>query len=131
MKRFLPASLIVLLMGSIDVQIGKKRKWWKFYYKPKSYFFNEFAYHIGPFLIGSIWVLKWTFGDFRRFITLNAIVDFIFAYPVEFLSRKFKVFRTIKLSNFQFFIYFFYKAFFLYLFQYLLEHKLQMYQDKQ
>ncbi len=30
-RRFLPASILAVLICSLDAQIGKKRKWWSFY----------------------------------------------------------------------------------------------------
>jgi hypothetical protein len=90
-KRFLPSSLLVLLMGSIDVQIGKKRKWWTFYNKPNAYFSNEFPFHIGPFLVGSLWILKWAYGNWGKFLLLNAITDAIFAGPLTTISQKAKL----------------------------------------
>ncbi|RPF50407.1 hypothetical protein [Aquisalibacillus elongatus] len=123
LKKFLPASLLVFLMGIIDVQIGKKRRWWTFYNKPSSYFLNEFPFHIGPFLVGSMWVLKWGYGSIPRFILLNVITNAIFAGPLTSLTKNVKLFRTVWLSRIQFFFYFFYKSFFLYLFQRLFNAK--------
>ncbi|MGP4108450.1 hypothetical protein [Virgibacillus sp. L01] len=122
-KRYFPASLLVLLMGAIDVQIGKKRRWWSFYNKPRSYFFNEFPFHIGPFMVSSMWILKWGYGNVARFVLLNVLVNAIFAGPLTTLCKNVKLFRTVWLTRIQFFFYFFYKAFFLYLFQYLIETK--------
>jgi hypothetical protein len=40
-------------------------------------------------LAGSIWILKWTYGSFKLFILINAIVDGIFAFILigVFLKR--------------------------------------------
>ncbi len=35
-KRFLPASALVVFLESLNVQVGGKRKWWIFYNKPNS-----------------------------------------------------------------------------------------------
>ncbi|HZG70669.1 MAG TPA: hypothetical protein VEY51_03955 [Chondromyces sp.] len=122
-KRFLPASILVWIMGIIDVQIGKKRRWWTFYYRPSSYLFNEFMYHVGPFLVGSMWILKWTYGNLMNFTLLNTVVDAFFAGPITSYSKKLKVYKRVRLNPFQFFFYFFYKSFFLYAFQYLYESR--------
>jgi hypothetical protein len=39
-KRFLPASILIVVIDGISIQIGKKLKWWVFYNKPKSYLFK-------------------------------------------------------------------------------------------
>jgi hypothetical protein len=120
-KRFLPASIMIILIESLHVQIGKKRKWWVFYNKPNSFLSGEFPFNIGPFLIGSMWILKLTYGNFIRFLLLNAFVDATFTFPIIWILKKVKIVTLVRINEFQFFIYIFYKAFLLYGFQYLFE----------
>ena len=122
-KRFLLSSILIVIMEGLTVQIGKKRKWWVFYNKPHSYLSGEFPFNIGPHLVGSMWILKWTYGNFKKFLFLNAIIDAFFTFPVINFMKKIKITRLKKLSNGGFFLYIFSKAFFLYGFQYLLEKK--------
>ena len=122
-KRYLPASVLVVILEALNVQVGKKRKWWVFFNKPNSYISGEFPFNIGPFLVGSMWILKWTYGNFKQFILLNATVNAFFAFILVRLTEKLKVLKLVRLNNIQFFLYFFYKAFFLYGFQYIIERK--------
>jgi hypothetical protein len=122
-KRFLSASIFIVIFEALNVQIGKKRKWWVFYYKPNSYISGEFPFNIGPFFVGTIWILKWTYGNFKKFILLNAIVDAFFAFVIVKLTEKVKVAKLVRLNHFQFFLYMLYKAFILYGFQYIIESK--------
>ncbi|MBX9973971.1 hypothetical protein [Cytobacillus firmus] len=121
MKRFLPASTLAVLLCSLDLQVGKRRKWWSFYNKPQSFIQNEFPFLLGPMLVMSLWTLNWAYGNFKKFILLNAIGEAIFATPVTRLFTKLKLYKLVQLNEFQFFLYFFYKAFFLYGFQNLFE----------
>ncbi|WP_026584215.1 hypothetical protein [Bacillus sp. J33] len=120
-RRFFPASMLILFVETIFAKIGKKQRWWVFYNKPKSFLFGEFPYQIGPFLAISMWFLKWTYGNFKWFILLNGIGNAMFAYPYSYLARKFRYYTLVRFNHSQFFVYFFYKAFFLYGFQYLFE----------
>lgn len=122
-KRFAPASLLIVFFEFINVLIGKRRKWWVFYNKPNSYLFNEFPFNIGPFLVGSMWILKWTYGNFKQFILLNATVNAFFAFMLIKLLEKLKVAKLVRINNFPFFLYFFYKAPLLYGIQYIIEGK--------
>jgi hypothetical protein len=122
-KRFLPASFLIFLIEFITTLIGKKRKWWVFYNKPKAVLFGEFPYLIGPFFVGSMWILKWTYGNFKIFILLNAFVNAIFASPIARFARKIKHYKLVRLNEFQFFLYYFSKAFLLYGIQYLFENR--------
>lgn len=132
-KRFLPASIFITLIESINVQIGKKRKWWVFYNRPNSFISGEFPFNIGPFLIGSMWILRWTYGNFTRFIMLNAMVDGAFVLIMSILLKRIKIFTLVRLNEIQFFLYFFLKAFLLYGFQFLFEYgrkSMQTYQQE-
>jgi hypothetical protein len=122
-KRFLPASILIVILEGINVQFGKKYKWWLFYNNPKSYISGELPFNIGPHLVGSMWILKLTFGNFKRFILLNAVIDFIFAFPNVSLIKKLKVASLDRMNNWQFFIYILYKAPILYWLQYLFEKR--------
>ncbi|WP_018663807.1 hypothetical protein [Heyndrickxia acidiproducens] len=121
MKRFFPATLVLVLFEIINGMIGKKRKWWFFYNKPHSHLFGEFPFYIGPFLTNSLWILKCTYGNFKKFILTNAAIDFLFTFPLIKLFGKVKYISLKKLNHFQFFLYYFYKAFLLYGIQYLFE----------
>lgn len=105
----------------------KKQKWWVFYNKPNSYLFGEFPLNIGPFLIGSIWILKWTYGNFIRFTLLNPIVNAFFAFPFSVFAKKARYYSLVRINGLQFFLYFFSKAFLFYWIQFILEKKASKY----
>ncbi len=122
-KRFLPASILILLVEMLHARYGKSQRWWVFNNKPKSFLFGEFPFQVGPFFAISMWFLKWTYGNFKWFISLNGITNAIFAYPIAYFARKYRYFRLVRFNSFQFFLYFFYKAFLMYFFQYFIENK--------
>lgn len=120
-KRFLPAAFLVVLLEGIQVQMGKKRKWWVFYNHPTSYLSGEFPFNIGPFLVGSMWILKWTYGNFKKFILINAVVDGFFSFVTVGMLKKLKVVKLVRFSSWQFFLYIFYKSFLLYGLQFVVD----------
>ncbi len=122
-KRFISASILIVIIEIINVRVGKKKKWWFFYNKPNSMITGELPFNIGPFWVGSMWILKWTYGNFKRFILLNAIVDSAFVITLSVFFKKLKIFTLVRMNKFQFFLYFFLKAFLLYGFQFLFENK--------
>lgn len=125
LKRFLPASILSILLTSLDLQIGKRRKWWIFYNNPRSSIRNEIPFLIGPMQLMALCTLKWSYGNFKKFLLLNAIVGITFTFPLTWLFTKLKLYKLEKINNLQFFLYFYYKAFFLYGFQYLIEKNLR------
>jgi hypothetical protein len=125
-KRFFPATILSMLICSLDLQIGKRRKWWIFNNNPQSFIKNEIPFLIGPMLIMGLCTLKWSYGNFKKFLLLNAIGGAFFTFPLTGFFTKLKLYKLVKINNTQFFLYFYYKAFFLYGFQFLLEKKLNL-----
>ena len=121
-KKFLPASIFIVIVEILLAQIGKERKWWVFYNK-NSFISVALPFYIGPFLIGSMWILKWTYGNFKRFLSLNAIVDGMFTILMMGLLKKLKLVTLVRFNKIQFFLYLFLKSFLLYGFQYLIEKR--------
>ncbi|QHS24316.1 hypothetical protein GWK91_16070 [Virgibacillus sp. MSP4-1] len=121
LKRFLPATIFIVLFEMINGMFGKKLGWWRFYNKPKSDLFGEYPFYTGPFLACSIWMLKWTYGNFKWFVSLNALFNFIFAFPIASLAKRIRYYKLERINHVQFFLYYFYKAFLLYGLQYLFD----------
>ncbi|WP_235988932.1 hypothetical protein [Aquibacillus kalidii] len=101
--------------------IGQKRNWWVFYDKPKSFVRDVLPFAIGPYMPISMWLLKLSFGNVKKFLVLNIIADSLFAFPGVQLLKKIKIANLDSLSRIQFFFYLFHKAFILYGVQYLVE----------
>jgi hypothetical protein len=120
-KRFMPASIFAVAFEAINVLYAKKKKWWVFYNKPKSYVTGEMSFNIGPFIVASMWILKWTYGNLGKFLLLNAGINAFFAFIVIRFLDRLKVARLKKISQPQFFLYFFFKSFFLYGFQLMVD----------
>ncbi|OLS36212.1 hypothetical protein [Bacillus sp. MRMR6] len=120
-KRYSFTGIFIVIFEIINHLYGHKRKWWKFYDKPKSFIRDELPFSIGPYMPLSMWLLKISYGNFKKFILLNGIVDGIFAFVVMDVLKKFKIIRLNRLNRIQFFIYIHYKAYLLYGVQYLIE----------
>ncbi|WLR54406.1 hypothetical protein LC048_18490 [Mesobacillus subterraneus] len=120
-KRYSVAGVFIIIFEIINHMYGHKRNWWKFYNKRKSFLRDELPFSVGPYMPLSMWLLKTSYGNFKKFITLNVIADGIFAFIVMNLLKKVKIVRLKKLNNLQFFLYLHYKAYLLYGFQYVFE----------
>lgn len=120
-KRYSWAGIFIIVFEIINHLYGNKRNWWKFYDKRKLFIKDELPFSIGPYMPLSMWLLKISFGNFKKYIMLNAIADGIFAFVVMDVLKRFKIVRLNRLNRIQFFVYIHYKAYLLYGFQYLLE----------
>ncbi|PLS03317.1 hypothetical protein [Neobacillus cucumis] len=120
-KRYSLASVFIAIFEIMNHLYGHKRKWWEFYDKPRSFIRDELPFDIGPYLPMSLWFLKLSYGNFKKFVLINAIANGVFAFGIMPILKAFKIIRLNRLNYFQFFIYIHYKAYILYGIQYLLE----------
>lgn len=120
-KRYFLASFIIFVYEVINHWYGRKRKWWKFYDKPKSFLRDEFPFDIGPYMPISMWILKYSYGNFKKFVALNAVANGLFAFLLAPFLKKIKIVRMHRITYFHFFLYIHYKAYLLYGVQYVYE----------
>ncbi|WP_044022221.1 hypothetical protein [Bacillus sp. SG-1] len=119
-KRFMPAGIFIISIMAVVDFIAKKRRWWLIYEKihPKVPGIIPF---LSPFFIGSIWIMKWTYGKFLRFTLVNLLVDCLFIYVfVKFLTRS-GIASIFGLKEKQVSLIFFIQSLMLYGFQYVKE----------
>lgn len=121
LKRYLLSSVLIAIFEIINHMYGRKKKWWKFYDKRKFFIRDELPFDIGLFIPFSIWMLKLSFGNFKKYLLLNAISNGIFAFFFIDILKKLKIVGLNKLTHFQFFLYYHYKTYILYACQYLYE----------
>ncbi|MCM3617539.1 hypothetical protein M3936_08100 [Sutcliffiella horikoshii] len=120
-KRYLPGTVFMSILIALESIVAEKYKWWAIYKKIPPYFVNEFAFIIGPFFAGSLWILRLTYGRFHLYFLLNAFVDAIFMYPVFSLFKSMGIFEMKKMNREQLYGLFLVKALLMYGFQMMWE----------
>jgi hypothetical protein len=113
-KRYGIAGAIISGFEILNHLYGRHKKWWRFYDQPKSFIRDELPFDIGPYMPVSLWILKASYGNFKKFILLNAIFHAIFAGLFLPFLKKIKIVRLTRINYFQFFLYIHYKAYLLY-----------------
>lgn len=96
--RFLPTATFISLIMVLFSTLGQKRKWWVSSGTLIKGVPIDFSYILGPYFIGTIWILKSTYGNFTKYLITNAVIDFISAYPIMMLLRKVGLIKVKKLS---------------------------------
>ena len=122
-KRYSVSGVFIVIFEIINHLYGHKRKWWKFYDKPKSFIRDELPFSVGPYMPLSMWLLKFSYGNFKKYLLLNVMADGLFAFLFMDVLKKLKIIRLNRLNRSQFFIYIHYKAYLLYGVQYLIEKR--------
>ncbi|MGI8385315.1 hypothetical protein [Robertmurraya sp. P23] len=120
-KRYSFTGIFIVVFEIINHIYGHRRNWWKFYDGYKSFFKDELPFSIGPYMPFTMWLLKYSYGNFKKFVLLNVISDGLFAFVLMDILKKFKIISLNGLSRVQFFFYIHYKAYLLYGVQYLIE----------
>jgi hypothetical protein len=121
LRRYSFAGAFIVVFEIINHLYGHKKKWWKFYEKRKSFIRDELPFSVGPYMPLSMWILKYSYGNFKKFVLLNFLSDGFFAFLFINVLKKFKIAKLNRLNHFQFFIYLHFKAYILYGVQYLYE----------
>jgi hypothetical protein len=116
-KRFLPAtvSIMVYLIG--ECMVAEKEKWWWFHFHNIPNFLGVFPLLFGPFFAGSLWILKLTYGNFTRFFITNLIIDSFFTYVLLDWFKKIGYMSIVKMTKLQMSITFLIESSLLYGFQ--------------
>lgn len=122
-KRFLPASVCMCLYLVAEGRFAQARKWWWFPFTIRPNVLAEFPLIFGPFLVGALWILKFSYGKFNLYLLINIIVDSLFTYIGLDWLRKMGYISLIRLSKFKLSIVFLIKTFLLYGFQILFERR--------
>ncbi|MBB2479665.1 hypothetical protein H5P36_05640 [Bacillus sp. APMAM] len=120
-KRFLPGSLFMCFYLIVEGMIAQKKKWWWFPIGIKPNIVGEFPLIFGPFLVGSIWILKYTYGKFALYFKTNLLIDAFFTYLMIPCLKKIGYVSLVRLSKFRLSILFLIKSVVMYLFQYFYE----------
>ncbi|WP_225985302.1 hypothetical protein [Priestia endophytica] len=73
----------------------------------------------GPYLIGSMWILKLTYGRFVQFLLLNLFVDSLFTFVLVDFFKKRGIVSLVRLKKWGLALIFFIDSLLLYGFQYV------------
>ncbi|WP_147531621.1 hypothetical protein [Bacillus marasmi] len=113
-KRYSVSGVFIVIFEILNHLYGHKRNWWKFYDKRKSFMKDELPFSVGPYMPISMWILKYSYGNFKKFVFLNVIADGLFAFLFIDILKKLKIISLNRINHWQFFIYLHYKAYLLY-----------------
>jgi hypothetical protein len=120
-SRFIPTTIFMSLFLIAEGRFAEKKKWWWFFTSVKPNVLAEMPLIIGPFFIGSLWILKYTFGKFKLYLLINLVVDSFFTYFLTNWLRQMGYGSLVRLSKFKLSSVFFMKSVLLYGFQFIYE----------
>jgi len=102
-KRYLPVGLFAAFTSSIIIETGITLQWWAVL--ETAYPLKSIAYLFGLLPVMTMWIFRYTFGNFLLYIGVDAIsnITFTFLYLGIFLSNR-GIFQYVAVSPFQTFL---------------------------
>ena len=92
LRKYMPVALLATVLNTIIYQMAWTFDWWK--YKITLFSWDKVAQvHTvyGVFLVGTIWVFRWTYGRFWVYLLVNLGIDLIYAYGFRALWRAMEI----------------------------------------
>ncbi|AKO92107.1 hypothetical protein [Priestia filamentosa] len=103
-KRYLPVLTFSSLVIALISELSKSYTWWKVKTPIFPRLSSDISFIFGPFFIANFWVFKLTYGKFKRYMLLNILFDYMFAYPLTSIAEKLKIYKMVNMTRFQLFI---------------------------
>ncbi|WP_100371868.1 hypothetical protein [Bacillus sp. FJAT-45037] len=121
LKRYMPATLFMAIFVTLESLVARKFTWWWFYKKLHPRLIGEIPLIWGPFFLGSLFVLRMTYGNFFAYIALNTGFHLFFVGPGLNFMEKRGISSLVRISRTQLFGLFFMKSMIMYSVQSLVE----------
>ncbi|WP_156292117.1 hypothetical protein [Oceanobacillus salinisoli] len=121
-KRFFLSSLIINILAVVESFFAHRYQWWWFYKRLHPKLLGDIPLIFGPFLVGSMWIFKFTYGRFFTYIKTNFLIDTFFIYIVMSWFKKIGYGSIIRLRKYQFSLLFIAKSLVLYGTQLLIDN---------
>lgn len=126
-KQFTGVAIFTDVLWCIISVIANKKKWWKAdpFILKKVPIDTPFVF--GMYFITTLWVFKLTYGNFKKYFTLNAMIDFVLAFPIVNFYDKMGAFKLKKMQQFTFFLIVLSLAIIIYIYQNMIENVIKRY----
>ncbi|UJF34613.1 hypothetical protein [Paenibacillus hexagrammi] len=89
LKNYIPVALLATVLNTIVYQLAWTYGWW--HYKVTLFSWDQVAQiHTvyGIFLVGTIWIFRFTFNKFWVYLLVNVGVDSVYAFGFRLLWKK-------------------------------------------
>jgi hypothetical protein len=123
-------AIFTNILWSIISVIANKKKWWKanpFILKNVPI---DIPFVAGIYFITTLWVFKLTYGNFKKYFALNAIIDFILSFPIVKFYDKMGAYKLRKMPPTIFYLVVLSLAVIIYAYQYMMEKSIKRFSKK-
>ncbi|WLR43002.1 hypothetical protein LC087_01920 [Bacillus carboniphilus] len=120
-RRFLPSTIFISFIISMESTFAKKKNWWTIHEKLFPHLIAETPFILGPFLTGSLFILKKSYGNIFQYFFYNLFFDYLFIYPLYAIFNKLGIITLNRLRQIELLRLFLLKAMLMYFFQTFIE----------
>ncbi len=94
-KQFLPVTLFASTLVAGLCALAVPYKWWVVEGGLKNKLLNDGSFILGPFFVGTIWIFHFTFGNFKRYLLINLLIDLFFSYPLNWIFQRMRLYKLV------------------------------------
>lgn len=118
--RYLPVASFVNLFISVFSVVSNKRRWWvnKNPFSPGNV---DFSYILGPYFVATLWIFKFTYGNFPKYLITNVILNTFNAFPMAAMWEKVGAFKFKKINHVGWYLICIILSIIIYVYQYFVE----------
>ncbi|MBI0577496.1 hypothetical protein IEC97_08995 [Neobacillus cucumis] len=116
-NQYLPVSLFASCLVIGMCALAAPFRWWEVKGGIRFKIFNDLTFIFGPFIVGTLWIFHFTFGNLKRFFIVNLIIDALFSFPVNYLFQRLNLYKLVKFKPTYIFLSFIGFSFIIYGFQ--------------
>ena len=100
-KRFMPVAILASLLVTIVFEIGYVYDWWKVQVELSPWDrITSVPLTYGVFLVGTIWIFRFTFErNLRLYIIANILTDGFYSFIVLNILIKFGIYKLVNMGN--------------------------------
>lgn len=98
-KRYMPVAIFGSLLVTIWNELAYNLHWWKFTTTLAPSLITNIAFIYGTFLVGTIWIFRFTFGNFGLYLLTNIAIDSFLAFPANYVFERIGLYRLINYSS--------------------------------
>lgn len=116
-KRFMPVAIFASLLVTVQNELAYTYKWWVVKETILPQIITYFPFVYGAFLVGTIWIFYFTFGNFKLYLLINLAIDALFAFPLNEWFESLGLYKLVNYTNWEILFTFTLMAVLIYLYQ--------------
>ncbi|SET98518.1 hypothetical protein SAMN05421676_11333 [Salinibacillus kushneri] len=120
LQNYFPVSLFTSGLVLLFCSVSFRYKFWMVSGNIVKRFFNDLSFVFGPFFAGTLWIFHFTFGNFRRYVVVNSILNIVLSFLLNPLFQRYNLYKFVNFKAVYLFLTYIGYALLLYSYQLLI-----------